>query len=100
MLRMAFGQRYSHLVAGGCAGLGEVRSPAPTLKTWPDTRSGATSADIKFTSITFSTWVKSRVCSPSPFIVGEHPSSAIAMNRGIATEYWEFRSWRSPNTLK
>jgi hypothetical protein len=44
--------------------------------------------------------VKSRDCSPSPLIGTTRPARIAAMNLGTTAAYWEFGSWREPNTLK
>ena len=63
-----------------------------------DIQPSASAATLALT--TFSTYVKSRDCSPSPKITGASPSWNARMNFGITAAYSELGSWRGPNTLK
>src|SRR6185437_8359961 len=76
-----------------------TRSPHPTLYASPNAAGGASHAS-RLARTTFRTNVKSRVCSPSPKIVGDSPACAHTMNLGITAAYCDAGSWRGPNTLK
>jgi hypothetical protein len=69
--------------------------PPPTLKT-PPRASGRIRAASRFASTTSSTNVKSRACSPSPWITGRVPPRQAPMNRGITDAYSLAGSWPGP----
>ncbi len=46
------------------------------------------------------TYVKSRVCSPSPYMVGARPPSSAEMKSEMTPEYCDSGDCRGPNTLK
>jgi len=73
-------------------------SPTPTLKTFPDTL-GA-SHPSKFACTALSTYVKSRVCSPSPKTTGCVSSRNAVQNLASTPEYGELGSCLGPKMLK
>ena len=61
---------------------------------------GAASAANMFALTTFSTYVKSLVVSPSPFITGDSLARSFFTNIGMTAAYLDSGSCRGPNTLK
>ena len=72
--------------------------PVATFSTRPTP--SAASAARRFAATTFSTYVKSRDCSPSPWTVTGLPSAIARIKRGTTAAYCDVGSWRGPNTLK
>ena len=69
-----------------------MRLPVATLNTLPETLSVGASEASRFPWTTFSIKVKSRLCSPSPKMVGVSPASIFSENFANTPEYSEVGS--------
>ena len=76
----------------------DTGDPPAMLNTRP--LAPAASAAALVAATTFATYVKSRDCSPSPWIVIGSPARDRRMKSGTTAAYCESGLWRGPNTLK
>ena len=76
-----------------------VRTPAPMFTTPPPSFVSLAPAS-RFARTALLTCVKSRVCPPSPKMVGACPPTQRLMNAGMTAAYAESAAWRVPKMLK